>query len=212
MSKRPLIRDLGCITNIEVINQFVSLDGQLVIDAGCGDLGFTRLLAEQGARVLAIDPDPVQAAFIAEQAGADGITVHLREDRRHITDRDVRILRQTLDTRMNLEMAVTEEMLAIACETKPHFCCLVPEKREELTTEEEYRLSNHISLQWNLFFSEFVQFQIGYTKAWAPSDQASLKNIFSRYGGRGESWWDEKGRALYPQAFVDHVEATRKQA
>lgn len=65
--------------------------------------------------------DPVQAAFIAEQAGADGITVHLREDRRHITDRDVRILRQTLDTRMNLEMAVTEEMLAIAVETKPHF-------------------------------------------------------------------------------------------
>lgn len=66
-------------------------------------------------------PDPVQAAFIVEQAGADGITVHLREDRRHITDRDVRILRQTLDTRMNLEMAVTEEMLAIAVETKPHF-------------------------------------------------------------------------------------------
>lgn len=80
-------------------------------------------------------PDPVQAAFIAEQAGADGITVHLREDRRHITDRDVRILRQTLHTRMNLEMAVTEEMLAIACETKPHFCCLVPEKRQEVTTE-----------------------------------------------------------------------------
>jgi pyridoxine 5-phosphate synthase len=80
-------------------------------------------------------PDPVQAAFIAEQAGADGITVHLREDRRHITDRDVRILRQTLDTRMNLEMAVTEEMLTIACETKPHFCCLVPEKRQEVTTE-----------------------------------------------------------------------------
>ncbi|OUK54535.1 pyridoxine 5'-phosphate synthase [Escherichia coli] len=80
-------------------------------------------------------PDPVQAAFIAEQAGADGITVHLREDRRHITDRDVRILRQTLDTRMNLEMAVTEEMLAIAVETKPHFCCLVPEKRQEVTTE-----------------------------------------------------------------------------
>ena len=76
-------------------------------------------------------PDPVQAAFIAEQAGADGITVHLREDRRHITDRDVRILRQTLHTRMNLEMAVTEEMLAIAVETEPHFCCLVPEKRRK---------------------------------------------------------------------------------
>ncbi|MBK4716593.1 MULTISPECIES: pyridoxine 5'-phosphate synthase [Tenebrionibacter/Tenebrionicola group] len=80
-------------------------------------------------------PDPVQAAFIAEQAGADGITVHLREDRRHITVRDVRVLRQTLHTRMNLEMAVTEEMIAIACKTKPHFCCLVPEKRQEVTTE-----------------------------------------------------------------------------
>ena len=82
-----------------------------------------------------IYPDPVNAAFIAEQAGADGITVHLREDRRHITDRDVRILRQTLQTRMNLEMAVTEEMLDIACEIRPHYCCLVPEKREEVTTE-----------------------------------------------------------------------------
>ena len=80
-------------------------------------------------------PDPVQAAFIAEQAGADGITVHLREDRRHITDRDVRLLRETLQTRMNLEMAVTEEMLTIACDTAPHFCCLVPEKRLEVTTE-----------------------------------------------------------------------------
>ncbi len=74
-----------------------------------------------------IYPDPVQAAFIAEQAGADGITVHLREDRRHITDRDVRILRQTIQTRMNLEMAVTDEMVDIACDIKPHFCCLVPE-------------------------------------------------------------------------------------
>ncbi|EEP91853.1 pyridoxine 5'-phosphate synthase [Yersinia kristensenii] len=82
-----------------------------------------------------IYPDPVQAAFIAEQAGADGITVHLREDRRHITDRDVRILRQTIQTRMNLEMAVTDEMVDIACEIKPHFCCLVPEKRQEVTTE-----------------------------------------------------------------------------
>lgn len=80
-------------------------------------------------------PDPVQAAFVSEQAGADGITVHLREDRRHITDRDVRILRQTIQTRMNLEMAVTDEMVDIACEIKPHFCCLVPEKREEVTTE-----------------------------------------------------------------------------
>lgn len=80
-------------------------------------------------------PDPVQAAFIAEQAGADGITIHLREDRRHITDRDLRLLTETIQTRLNLEMAITDEMLAIACAHPPHFCCLVPEKRNELTTE-----------------------------------------------------------------------------
>ena len=80
-------------------------------------------------------PDPVYAASVAEHAGADGITVHLREDRRHIQDRDIHVLKQTLHTRMNFEMAVTDEMLDIACEVKPVFCCLVPEKREELTTE-----------------------------------------------------------------------------
>lgn len=80
-------------------------------------------------------PDPVHAADVAERAGADGITVHLREDRRHIKDRDVRILAQTINTRLNLEMAVADEMLSIAEEVKPVFCCLVPEKREELTTE-----------------------------------------------------------------------------
>ena len=80
-------------------------------------------------------PDPVHAASVAEHAGADGITIHLREDRRHIQDRDVHVMKETLQTRMNLEMAVTEEMIAIACEVKPTFVCLVPEKREELTTE-----------------------------------------------------------------------------
>src|ERR1700744_6194678 len=80
-------------------------------------------------------PDPVHAALLAEQAGADSIPVHLREDRRHIQDRDVRSLRPLLQTRMNLEMAVTEEMLSIACELRPSDCCLVPEKREEITTE-----------------------------------------------------------------------------
>jgi pyridoxine 5-phosphate synthase len=80
-------------------------------------------------------PDPVHAALAAEQAGADGITLHLREDRRHIQDRDVRVLRGLLQTRMNLEMAVTDEMLGIAAEVRPADCCLVPEKRSELTTE-----------------------------------------------------------------------------
>jgi pyridoxine 5-phosphate synthase len=80
-------------------------------------------------------PDPVHAALLAEQAGADSITVHLREDRRHIQDRDVRSLRSLLQTRMNLEMALTEEMLGIACELCPADCCLVPEQRAEITTE-----------------------------------------------------------------------------
>jgi len=80
-------------------------------------------------------PDPVYGALLAEEAGADGITLHLREDRRHIQDRDVYMLRDMLNTRMNLEMAVTEEMIAIAEKVKPHAVCLVPEKREELTTE-----------------------------------------------------------------------------
>jgi len=80
-------------------------------------------------------PDPVQAAALAEEAGADGITVHLREDRRHIQDRDIELLAQTLQTRMNLEMAVTEEMIQLAERIRPAHVCLVPEKREELTTE-----------------------------------------------------------------------------
>ena len=80
-------------------------------------------------------PDPVFAAQIAEQAGADSITVHLREDRRHIQERDIDLLRQVMLTPMNLEMAITEKMLAFAEDVKPEFCCLVPESREELTTE-----------------------------------------------------------------------------
>jgi pyridoxine 5-phosphate synthase len=80
-------------------------------------------------------PDPVQAALVAEEAGADGITVHPREDRRHIQDRDVLLLKEVLQTKMNLEMAVTDAMLTFAEQVKPECVCLVPEKREELTTE-----------------------------------------------------------------------------
>lgn len=80
-------------------------------------------------------PDPVKAALDAEEAGADGITLHLREDRRHIQERDVRLLRDLLQTRMNLELALTPEMLAFAQEIRPEHVCLVPERREELTTE-----------------------------------------------------------------------------
>ncbi len=82
-----------------------------------------------------VEPDPVAAAVLAELAGADGITVHLREDRRHIQDRDVRILRQTVRSHLNLEMAATDEMVAIALEIQPDYITLVPERREEVTTE-----------------------------------------------------------------------------
>src|SRR4051794_18086023 len=83
----------------------------------------------------AAEPDPVAAAILALLGGADGITVHLREDRRHIQDRDVRLLRPVVTSRLNLEMAVADEIVAIACEVRPDEATLVPEKRQELTTE-----------------------------------------------------------------------------
>ena len=81
------------------------------------------------------EPDPVAAAVLVELAGADGITIHLREDRRHIKDRDLKLMRQMVKTRLNLEMAATKEMVLIALDTKPDKVSLVPEKREEITTE-----------------------------------------------------------------------------
>lgn len=91
-----------------------------------------------------IEPDPVAAAAIAELSGADGITIHLREDRRHIQDRDLRLLRETVKTRLNLEMAATREMIDIALSVKPDMCTLVPEKRQELTTEGGLDVRIHI--------------------------------------------------------------------
>jgi len=88
-------------------------------------------------------PDPVQAALVAEEAGADGITLHLREDKRHIQERDVRLIREVLLTRMNFEMAVTEYMLDFAESIRPEHICLVPEKRQELTTEGGLAVKGH---------------------------------------------------------------------
>ena len=107
------------------------LTSPTVIDLGVNIDHVATLRNVRGARY----PDPIRAALAAEAAGADAITLHLREDRRHIVDADVRSLRTQLSTRMNLECAVTREMLDIACEVQPHDICLVPEKREELTTE-----------------------------------------------------------------------------
>jgi len=90
-------------------------------------------------------PDPIQAAIDAEQAGADAITLHLREDRRHIQERDVEVLKGILQTRMNLEMAVTDEMVAYAVRIRPEECCLVPERRQELTTEGGLDVAGHAS-------------------------------------------------------------------
>jgi len=90
-------------------------------------------------------PDPIYAAQIAEQSGADSITFHLREDRRHIQDRDCFLLKQTVQTKLNLEMAVTDEMLKFAADLEPEDCCLVPEKREELTTEGGLDVAGQIS-------------------------------------------------------------------
>lgn len=90
-------------------------------------------------------PQVIHAALLAEQAGARGITAHLREDRRHIQDRDIALLRELLKTRLNLEMAVTDEMVSIAEQTRPQACCLVPEKREELTTEGGLDVAGNLS-------------------------------------------------------------------
>jgi pyridoxine 5-phosphate synthase len=90
------------------------------------------------------EPDPVQAAMLAELAGASGITCHLREDRRHIQDRDVELLRRLVKTKLNLEMAVTEEMIRIAIALKPDMVTLVPERREELTTEGGLDVRGHL--------------------------------------------------------------------
>ncbi len=83
------------------------------------------------------------------------------------------------------------------------------DKGEPLTEEEEYRLSNHVNLQWNLLFSEYVQEQIGYTEGWTPSDKIALQRIFYRYDGRAAAWWESTGKEIYPAEFVDYVEQHR---
>ena len=91
-------------------------------------------------------PELIQAALVAEQNGADSITAHLREDRRHIQDRDIYLLKDMIHTRLNMEMAVTDEMLDIAVKVRPSACCLVPEKREELTTEGGLEVAGNLSI------------------------------------------------------------------
>ena len=112
-----------------------------------------------------IEPDPLKAALIAEQSGADGITVHLREDRRHIQDKDVHLIHKNINTKLNLEMAATEEMIDLALELKPYQISLVPEKRQEITTEggldvvsqvEDLKKSCELIKETDILYSLFV--------------------------------------------------------
>jgi pyridoxine 5-phosphate synthase len=124
---------------------------------------------------LTDEPDPVRAAVLAELGGADGITVHLREDRRHIQDRDVRLLMETVRTGVNLELAATSEILAMACELRPMQATLVPEKREEVTTEGGLALSDKAQLASTKAALERLSAAGIRTSLFIDPDEASLR-------------------------------------
>jgi len=136
------------------------------------------------------EPDPVTAAVLVEMAGADGLVVHLREDRRHIQDRDLKLLRETVQTKLNLEMAATDEMVRVAMEIKPHLVTLVPERREELTTEggldvegQKQRLKDVIALlhQSGIAVSLFVDPDMEQIKAARRVDADCVELHTGRY-------------------------------
>lgn len=127
---KPLHSNQESSWNVFIIRKLYNMQKQMIL-LGVNIDHVATLRQARGTRY----PDPVHAAWMAEQAGADGITAHLREDRRHIQDRDIVLLKDMLQTRLNLEMAVTDEMIDTARKLRPHACCLVPERRDELTTE-----------------------------------------------------------------------------
>lgn len=144
-------------------------------------------------------PNILYAAFLAEQGGADSITVHLREDRRHITDNDIFLLKDSLSLRMNLEMAVTNEMLDIACNIKPSSCCLVPEKREEKTTEHGLDVIKNIKIiknainmlnKFNILVSLFVDPEFDQIDA-AVDSGAQIIEIHTGFYSNAENEFDK---------------------
>lgn len=160
-----------------------------------------------------VEPDPVAAAVIAELAGADGITVHLREDRRHIQDRDVRLLRQTVRTHLNLEMAATDEMVAIALEVKPDYVTLVPERREEITTEGGLDVAGQVSrlrdvvgqLQGSgIPVSLFIDPD--------PTQVAAAAQVGARWVELHTGRYAEASSAAQRQVELDHLEKASQQA
>lgn len=148
-------------------------------------------------------PDPVQAAIEAEQAGADAITLHLREDRRHIQERDVELLKPILQTRMNLEMAVTDDMVAYAVRWRPEECCLVPERRQELTTEGGLDVVGHVAKisaacarlkDAGVRVSLFVDAEVAQIEAAAQSGAPVIEIHTGRYADAPTA--DERGEEL----------------
>jgi pyridoxine 5-phosphate synthase len=131
---------------------------------------------------LGNEPDPVTAALKAEIAGADGITVHLREDRRHIQDRDLHFLNRTIKTKLNLEMAATKEMLSTALEVKPHMVTIVPEKRQELTTEGGLDVRTHTE-KLKRFIQSFKEVKVGINLFIDPSPD--IVKLCHRIGAEG---------------------------
>ena len=139
------------INNLSVCLFLLAIIGRLL---DCLETKIFKIMATLGVNIdhianvrqarKTVEPDPVQFAFLAELGGADSITVHLREDRRHIQDRDVFLLKETIKTKLNLEMAATEEMLEIAKKILPDYVTLVPEKREEVTTEGGLDLKSNV--------------------------------------------------------------------
>ncbi len=156
------------------------------------------------------EPDPVAAAVFAELAGADGITVHLREDRRHIQDRDVRLLRQTVQSRLNLEMAVAEPIVEFALEVKPEMSTLVPERREEVTTEGGLDVAGQLKRvtaavrrlqKAGIVVSLFIDPSAAQVKAAAATGAAFVEFHTGRYAdARGETAIDKELQALLQAA------------
>ena len=150
-----------------------------------------------------VEPDPIAAAVLAELAGAEGITVHLREDRRHMQDRDVKILRETVRTHLNLEMAATDEMVAIALDVKPDYVTLVPERREEVTTEggldifgQLDRITEVVSMLQSakIPVSLFIDSEVNQIQASAKTGAKFIELHTGRYA---EAKGDDQAKELY---------------
>ena len=168
------------------------------------------------------EPDPIQAAHICEESGATSITAHLREDRRHIKDQDVRTLKEVLKVNLNLEMAVTDEMQQIALEVKPHSVCLVPEKRQELTTEGGLDVEGQIEraikftkplLEKNIEVSFFIDPDVHQIAAVAKTGAPFIELHTGRYSevfgtaDEEKAFQDLKGAAIFAQNFGLKVNA-----